>query len=453
MAAKKINMISGPLVSNIIAYTIPIILTGILQMLFNTADLIVIGQFRGSTSVGAVGATSSLTNLLTNFFIGFSVGSGVSTAHAVGAGDKTIIKRTVCSAMAVALVCGVAVTLIGIFASGPMLRLMGTPSEIIDRSALYMKIYFSGAIAVLVYNFGASILRAVGETKKPLIYLSVAGVTNVVLNIFFVTVFNMDVEGVALATILSQLLSAVLVIRELIIRKDECKLILSELRFYKRETLKILKLGVPTGIQSCLFSLSNVFIQSGVNSFGIAAVSGNSAASSIENFTYIVMNAFQHTAMNFTGQNIGAGNIKRVRRIFACCTGLVAAVGFVVGLAILLLSKTLLSFYVGSDLAALEAGIQKLTWVGLPYFLCGMMEVSTGTLRGMGYSAAPMLTAIGGVCGLRVIWQLTVFMTPAFHNLPGIFVSYPISWILTGAANYIIYFSLIKKLEKRSLVG
>lgn len=446
-------MTSGPLFKNIVIYTIPIILTGALQMLFNTADLIVIGQFRGGDSVGAVGATSSLTNLLTNFFIGFSVGSGVSTAHAVGAGNKASTKRTVSSAMATALVCSVIVTLIGVFASEPLLRMMDTPEEILDRSALYMKIYFSGALAVLVYNFGASILRAVGETKKPLIYLSIAGVTNIVLNIVFVTLFHMDVEGVALATILSQMLSAALVVRDLMTRQDSCKLVLKELRFHKAETVKILALGIPTGIQSCVFSVSNVLIQSSVNGFGLAAVSGNSAASSIENFTYIVMNSFQQTSMNFTGQNFGAGKIDRVKRIFVICVFSVSAVGLVIGSLTYVFGRQLLGFYVGNDTAAIEAGMVKLFFVGLLYFLCGLMEVTTGTLRGMGTSLAPMITAVCGVCVFRIGWNLTVFNLPQLHSLSGLFVSYPISWVVTGMINLIVYCVLIRKLEKRSRVG
>lgn len=449
MDKKQINMTEGPLVRNILLYTYPIILTSLLQMLFNTADLIVVGQFCGSASVGAVGATSSLTSLLTNFFIGFSVGSGVSTAHAVGAGDKERTKKTVHSAFSIAFVCGVIMTAIGLFASGGILRLMGTPDEVAELSALYMKIYFSGAIAVLFYNFGASILRAIGETKKPLVYLTVAGVANVVLNIFFVTVFHMDVAGVALATILSQVLAAILVVIELIRREDACRLIISEIRFYKKETVKILMMGLPTGLQSSLFSISNVLIQSGVNSFGIAAVSGNSAASSIEQLTYVSINAFQHASMNFVGQNVGANNYARVRKVFSSCLVLVTVCGLVIGSLITLFGKPILSLYVGNDIAAIEAGMQKLLFVNLPYFICGLMEVTTGVLRGMGYALVPMFTAITGVCIFRIAWQLTVFELPAMHTLGGLFISYPISWIAVGIANLIIYFVLIKKIEKK----
>ena len=442
-------MTEGPLVRNILLYTYPIILTSLLQMLFNTADLIVVGQFCGGASVGAVGATSSLTNLLTNFFIGFSVGSGVSTAHTVGAGAKERTKKTVHSAFAIAIVCGVLMTAVGLLASGKILVLMGTPDEVVDLSALYMKIYFSGAIAVLVYNFGAAILRAIGETKKPLVYLTAAGAANVVLNIFFVTVFHMDVAGVALATILSQVLAAVLVVVELMRRKDACRLIIGEIRFYKNETQKILMMGLPTGLQSSLFSISNVLIQSGINSFGIAAVSGNSAASSIENLTYVSMNAFQQTSMNFTGQNVGANNYARVRKVFSSCLTLVAVCGIILGSLITLFGRPILSLYVGNDAAAISAGMQKLIFVNLPYFICGLMEVTTGVLRGMGYAMAPMLTAITGVCLFRIAWQLTVFELPGMHTLGGLFMSYPISWLTVGIANLIIYLVLIKKIEKK----
>ena len=445
---QKINMTEGALFGNIVAYAVPIILTSLLQMFFNTVDRIVVGQFCGSNSVGAIGATSSLTNLLTNFFIGFSVGSGVSTAHAVGAGDNAKTRKTVHASFSIAIVCGVVMTLLGVFASGGILKLMGTPDEVIVLSTLYMKIYFSGAVAVLIYNFGAAILRAVGETKKPLIYLSIAGVMNVVLNIIFVTVFHMDVAGVALATILSQVLSAILVLIELVRRKDACRLIIGELRFHKNETIKIFKMGIPTGIQSCLFSVSNVLIQSAINSFGIAAVAGNSAASSVENLNYVSMNAFQQTSMNFTGQNVGAGKIDRVKKVFATCMFLVSFVGIIIGLLITVFGKPILGVYVGDDLEAINAGMQKLMCVNLPYFLCGMMEITTGTLRGMGYSVLPMLTAIGGVCVFRIGWQLTVFNLPALHSLQGLFISYPISWVMTGIANLILYSIFIKKFEK-----
>lgn len=453
MGKRQINMTEGPLVRNILAYTFPIILTSLLQMLFNTADLIVVGQFCGSASVGAVGATTSLTNLMTNFFIGFSVGSGVSTAHAVGAGDKERTKKTVHSAFSIAIVCGVLMTAVGLFASGGILRLMGTPDEVVGLSALYMRIYFSGAIAVLIYNFGASVLRAIGETKKPLAYLAVAGVVNVVLNIFFVTVFHMDVAGVALATILSQVLSAILVVVELIKRKDSCRLIISEIRFYKNETIKILAMGLPTGLQSSLFSISNVLIQSGINSFGIAAVSGNSAASSIENLTYVAMNAFQQTSMNFVGQNVGANNYGRVRKIHTSCMLLVATTGIIIGSLITLFGRQILSLYVGSDMAAIEAGMQKLMFVNLTYFLCGLMEVTSGTLRGMGHSIAPMITGISCACAFRIAWQLTVFELPSVHSLAGLFISYPISWILAFIANAICIAVIFRKIDKKNRVA
>ncbi len=450
---KSIDMTEGPIVKNILAYTFPIILTSLLQMLFNTADLIVVGQFCGSESVGAVGATGALTNLIMNFFIGFSVGAGASTAHAVGARNEQTTKKTVHTAFSIAIVCGVLMTIVGVTASEKILCLMGTPSEIIDLSVLYMKIYFSGAIAVLVYNFGASILRAVGETKKPLIYLTAAGITNVILNIFFVTVFHMDVAGVALATILSQVLSAILVVIELVRRKDACRLSVSKLRFYKSECHKILRMGIPTGIQSSIFAVSNVLIQSGVNSFNIAVVSGNSAANSVETLTYVSMNAFQQSSMNFVGQNVGANNYGRVRKIFKSCMLLVTCSGLLLGVLITVFGIPILSLYVGNDLAAIEAGMQKLLFVNLPYFLCGMMEVTSGTLRGMGYSMAPMITGISCACAFRIIWQLTVFELPAFHSLGGLFISYPISWVLACVANTICIAVILIKYPKKSRVA
>lgn len=456
MPKKQIDMTGGPLFRNIISYTVPIILTSILQLLFNAADLVVVGNFCGSDSVGAVGATSSLTNLIVNLFIGLSVGVGVNVAHSIGAGEDESVRRTVHTAIPMALIGGLIMAVVGVFISGPMLTLMGTPDGIRELSTVYMRIYFAGAVSILLYNFGASILRAVGDTKRPLLYLAIAGVVNVLLNIIFVTAFDMNVAGVALATMIAQTVSAVLVTVSLIRRRDVCRLILKEMRFYKREFFKILRMGVPTGIQSSLFSISNVIIQSSVNSFGAAAVSGNAAAGSIEGFVYVIMNAFQQTAMNFTGQNVGAGNYRRARSVLVTCILSVVVIGSLSGGLVYAFGEPLLGIYVSDAEEAIAVGMQKLLCVCLPYFLCGIMEVTSGSLRGMGSSLIPMLTAIIGACVFRIVWVYTVFQI--FHTPTGLFISYPISWVLTFAANVISFCIVYRKKVKKhndaqSLVG
>lgn len=444
----KGSMTEGPLFLNIITYTIPIILTSVLQLLFNAADLVVVGRFCGSISVGAVGATGSLTTLLINFFIGLSVGTGVAVAQAHGAKDYENVFKTVHTAIPLALCCGIVLTVAGVFLSGPLLELMGTPQKVLPLSALYMKIFFAGTVFNLVYNFAASILRASGDTKSPLIFLSIAGVFNVVLNIFFVTVFHMDVAGVALATIISQAISAVLTMIALMRREDASRFFFGKMHFYKDCLGKILKIGVPAGIQSSLFAISNVLIQSSVNSFGDIFVSGTSAASNIEGFQYVMMNSFYQSALNFTGQNVGAKKYDRVKKIFRICLASVVVVGIVTGVLENVFGRQLLSIYITDSEKAIEYGLIRMLVIGLPYFLCGMMEIATGVLRGMGASVQPMVVSIIGVCILRVVWIYTVFRIPEFHTPEGLYLSYTFSWIVTFLAQYILYRRLLKKKTK-----
>jgi len=448
----KGSMTEGPLFWNIITYTIPIILTSVLQLLFNAADLIVVGRFCGSISVGAVGATGSLTTLLINFFIGLSVGTGVAVAQAHGAGDNERLHKTVHTAMLLALFCGVVLTFAGVYLSEPLLKLMGTPEKVLPLSAVYMKVFFAGTIFNLVYNFAASILRASGDTKSPLIFLSIAGVVNVVLNIFFVTMFHMDVAGVALATIISQAISAILTVLALMKREDATRFFIKKMRFYKECIWKILKIGVPAGIQSSLFAISNVLIQSSVNSFGDVFVSGASAAANIEGFQYVMMNSFYQSALNFTGQNVGAKRFDRVKRIFRICLASVVVVGVVTGVLVNLFGRQLLSIYITDSEQAIEYGLIRMMVIGLPYFLCGMMDIATGVLRGMGASVQPMVVSIIGVCILRVAWVYTVFQSPSFHTPEGLYLSYTVSWIITFLVQYILYKRLLKKKIKEQEV-
>ena len=443
----NIDMISGPLLSNVIRYTIPIILTGLLQLLFNAADLIVIGCFRGSESVGAVGATGSISNLLVNVFIGLSTGISVVTANAIGARDSEGVRRTVHTAMPIALIGGAVLSVIGVTLAEPLLRLMDTPASILPKSVLYMQIYFAGILFNLVYNFGAAILRAAGNTKSPLIYLTIAGVTNVILNIVFVTIFSMDVEGVAIATVVSQAISSVLVIIKLMRTDADWRFIPRKMRINMRALQKIAYIGLPAGIQGSVFSISNVLIQSSVNSFGASAVSGNAAAGNIEGFIYVTMNAFYQTTLNFTGQNIGAGNINRIGKIVRTNMLTMFAVSVVLSNLAYMFAPQLLSIYITDDPSAIQIGVTRMTYICLPYFLCGIMEVLVGAVRGTGASLAPMLISILGVCGIRIVWILTVFKAPAFHSLDSLYFSYIISW-LACIIGYIIYLNIRLRLFK-----
>lgn len=439
MKRHSATMLQGPVLWGVISYTVPIILTSVLQLLFNAADLVVVGRFCGSISVAAVGATSSITNLIVNLFIGLSVGAGVTVAHAMGSREETAVHRAVHTALPVALISGVILTCVGISLSGTFLRLMGTPETVLPLSNLYMQIYFGGITFNMVYNFCASILRAAGDTKSPLIFLSLAGVVNVVLNVIFVTVFHMNVAGVALATTISQAISAVLVVITLMRRTDGCRLHLSKLRFYRTELLKMVRIGLPAGIQGSLFSISNVMIQSSINSFGDVFMSGNAAAGNIEGFVYVIMNSFHQTAVNFIGQNVGAHQYDRVKKILRCCLGCVCAAGLVAGVLGYSFGPQLLSIYITDSAEAISCGMLRLTFVCLPYFLCGLMDVSTGALRGMGASVEPMIISVLGICGLRILWITTIFQIPALHTPQCLFFSYPISWAITFCAQLIAF--------------
>ena len=433
---------------NVIAYTIPIIFTGILQLLFNAADLIVVGQFCGSISVAAVGATTSITNLIVNLFVGLSIGTGVTVAQSLGANDRGKTHRIIHTAIPTALVGGAILTIIGVGFSEKFLQLMNTPIDVLPFSALYMKIYFGGIIFMMLYNFCASILRATGDTKSPLVFLTIAGVINVILNMIFVIFFDMNVAGVALATTISQGVSAILVVIALVKRNDACKLHFSKIKFYKDEFFQILKIGLPAGIQGSLFSISNVIIQSSINSFGSAVVSGNAASLNIEGFIYIVLNAFHQTTLNFTGQNIGANKYRRAKKVFIVCLVAVFVVGVVLSLTLYLLGPQLLSIYITDSQEAIECGLVRMTCLFIPYFLLGLMDVSGGGLRGMGASVAPMIISVIGVCGFRIGWIYTIFQLPQFHTPEWLYHSYTISWGITFVAQTIAYFIIYNKKKK-----
>lgn len=449
MAITSSEMCEGKLFGKIIAYTVPIILTGVLQLLFNAADLVVVGRFSENKelSVAAVGATGALINLMVNLFIGLSVGAGVCVAHALGAGREDDAHKVVHTAIPTAAVCGVILTAVGVPFSETFLRLMDTPENVMHLSALYVKIYFSGIISNMIYNYGAAILRAAGDTKKPLYYLTLAGVINVALNVLFVAVFSMDVAGVALATIISQTVSAALVILSLMRRNDCCRLELRKLRIYKSQLKRIIVIGFPAGLQGSLFSISNVIIQSSVNSFGEVVLSGNSAAQSIEGFVWTTMNSFSQTSLNFTGQNYGAKKYRRIGRIVICCLVSVAAAGLVFGNLAFLFGRRLLSIYITDSPKAIEYGLIRIMYICSPYFLCGIMDVITGAIRGMGSSLTPMIITVLGVCGMRVLWIYTVFQIPKYHTLESLYVSYPISW----AASFLVQLGAFLVLYRKTL--
>lgn len=448
---REVDMLGGSLFKNIIKYTVPIILTGVLQLLFNAADLVVVGQFCGKLSVAAVGNTGSITQLIVNLFIGFSVGTGVTVAQGLGANDNQTVHRAVHTALPLALVGSVIVTIIGIRFSDTFLQLMNTPENVLPLSSLYMRIYFAGSAFMLVYNFTAAILRATGDTKSPLIFLIIAGVVNVVLNVIFVTAFDMNVAGVALATTISQGVSAFLTVRALVKRTDACKLYISKMRFYGKELFKIIRIGLPAGIQGSLFSISNVIIQSSINSFGDILMSGNAAAGNIEGFIFVTLNAFHQTALNFTGQNVGANQYKRAKKIFGMCLLCVFVAGLLLGFTAYIAGPKLLSVYITDSTEAIKWGMIRLTCLCLPYCICGMMDVTTGALRGMGSSIIPMIISILGVCGIRIGWIYTVFQIPAYHTPQSLYYSYGISWAITFLvellAFFIIYKIRIKKLK------
>lgn len=443
---RSANMLKGPLWSSLILYTIPIILTSILQLLFNAADLVIVGRYSGSINVAAVSATGAITNLIVNLFIGLSVGAGVTVAHALGGNQAQEVHRTVHTALPTALVGGVLLSIVGVLFSESFLTMMKTPVNVLPLSAKYMRIYFCGMTFTMVYNFCASILRAAGDTKSPLIFLSIAGVVNVALNIFFVVVLHMTVDGVALATIISQAISAILVVIALMRRTDACKLKLKDMRFYKQPFLKIIRIGLPAGIQSSMFAISNVIVQSSINSFNSdALMSGNGAAGNIEGFIYVSMNSFHQTAVNFIGQNMGAHQYKRIKKIFTTCLLYVSVVGIAMGLAIWGFGEELLGIYITDSAEAIRYGLIRFNYVALPYFICGLMDVSTGALRGLGASFTPMIISIMGVCGIRIMWIYTIFQIPKFHTPECLYIAYFLSWLATFIFQTIAFITIYKK--------
>lgn len=446
---QAMDMLHGPLAGKIIVFTLPIMLSGILQLLFNAADIIVVGRFAGSNALAAVGSNGSLINLIVNLLIGLSVGSAVAVAFYFGAGELSQVKETIHTSVAVSLAGGVISGVLGLIASPVLLELMGTPENIIDQAALYLRIYFIGVPAMSLYNFGSAILRSLGDTKRPLYYLIIGGVINVVLNVVLVAGFGRSVDGVAVATVISQVVSAFLTLRHMTKLDDSICLRLREVRISRTKFIRILRVGLPAGIQSTIFSLSNVLIQSSINSFGELAVAGSSAASNIEGFVYISMNSFYQAAQTFTGQNVGGRQYQRINRVLMNCLIMVVVTGFVFGEGAYLFAKPLLHIYLPGDEAAVKYGIMRMSIIATTYFLCGIMDVFSGMLRGMGESVLPMVVSMVGSCLLRVIWIYTVFA--AHRTLPVLFLSYPVTWIVTEAVHFICYLHVKKRVTARGM--
>ncbi|MCD8249901.1 MAG: MATE family efflux transporter [Lachnospiraceae bacterium] len=432
----KFDMCSGPILPGIIAFSVPLMLSSWLQLLFNAADVIVVGHFAGNESLAAVGATTALVNLLTNLFIGLSIGANVMTALTLGSGNDKGTQDNVHTAVTLSLISGVALIVIGLLFTRPLLIWMDTPEDVLDKASRYLKIIFVGMPANMAYNFGSAILRSTGETRKPLYYLSVAGVLNIALNLFFVIVLHMDVAGVALATILSQTLSALLILRYLSHTEGPCHLNLRKLYIQPMRLRRMLHIGLPAGIQSALFSFSNVLIQSAINSFGSVIVAGSSAAASIENFVYMATNSVHQATVSFTSQNVGAKKPERIGEILHCALGYVTVLGLTLGLLVNLFSAQLLSAY-SSDADVIAAGQIRLLWICAPYFLCGVMETVMGIMRGLGYAITPMLVALSGACLFRIVWLATAFSW--FPTQQVLYSSYLISWILTSFIHYMTY--------------
>lgn len=443
------SMIQGPLLGGIVSYTVPIMLTGLLQLLFNAADLVVVGRFCGSIAVAAVGATGAIITLIINLFMGLSVGGGVCMAHAIGSRDREAMHRTVHTLLPTALVSGLILTAVGAGCAGRFLTWMGTPEDVLPLSTRYMRIYFCGVLFSMVYNFCSAVLRAAGDTQSPLLYLTVAGVTNVALNLVFVTQFHMGVAGVALATILSQGLSAALVVRALMNTEEGWKLELRKLRFYRQPLQKLIALGLPAGIQGAMFSISNVLIQSSINSFGQVFMSGNAAAGNLDSFVNVSMNAFHQTALNFTGQNVGAGQYQRVKKLYRLCLACVSAVGLCLGTAAYAFSPWLLRIYITDSPQAISYAIVRMAYLCLPYFILGMMDVTTGVLRGLGSALVPTLIYVLGICGVRILWIYTVFQIPQYHTPECLYLSYGISWLVTLLGQYAAYRGALRERMKQ----
>ena len=424
----EIDMCNGTLMDKLISFSLPLMLSGILQLLFNAVDIIVVGRFTGSQALAAVGSTTALINIFTNLFIGISLGANVLAARFYASGKEKEMSETVHTSITLALISGLVMALAGVLLARFALNLMGTPNDVIDQSVLYMRIYFLGMPFFMLYNYGAAILRAVGDTKRPLFFLVISGMTNAVLNLVLVIVFHMGVAGVAIGTIVSQLISSILVLRCLYTSNTSYRLYFSKLGIKTQYLKQIFQVGIPAGIQSTVINLSNALLQSSVNSFGSVAMAGYTAANNIFGFLYMSVNAVTQSCMSFTSQNYGVKKLKRMDRVLLDCMILSDGVTLTLGCGAYFFGPELLKIYT-SDADVIRCGVEVLAFTTVPYFCCGIMDLLPGALRGMGYSGVPMILSIIGTVGTRIVWIFGLF--PAHRSLSFLFISYPVSWILT----------------------
>lgn len=446
-----IDMTTGAVLPKILRFSIPLMLSSVLQLLFNAADIIVVGNFASENSLAAVGSTTALVNLMTNLFLGLSTGANVLASHYMGAEDNDRVSKTVHTSLLLSIVSGLIMTVVGVVFADKLLMLMDTPAEVIDLSALYLRIYFAGMVAMMIYNFGSSLLRSKGDTKRPLYYLTFSGIINVVLNLIFVIFLKMDVAGVALATVISQCVSAFLIIRCLAKESDGFKFSFKKLAIDKNISLKILRIGIPAGFQGVVFSLSNVVIQSSINGFGAVTMAGSAAAASIEGFVWVSMNAFSQAAISFVSQNIGAGKYSRINRISFTACACAAVAGLVLGNLAYIFGEPLLRIYDPRP-EIIPSGMTRMSLVCVFYLFCGLMDCCVGAIRGMGYAVTPTIVSLIGACGLRLLWIATIFQIPEYHTEFMLFLSYPISWAITFLVHLICFAFMRRKYPKDDIV-
>ena len=441
----EIDMCNGTIMDKLISFALPLMISGMLQLMFNAVDIIVVGRFTGSQALAAVGSTTALICTFTNLFIGVSLGANVLAARFYASGKTKEMSETVHTAILLALISGIAMSIIGILCARESLVLIATPDDIIGQAALYLRIYFFGMPFFMLYNYGAAILRAVGDTKRPLMYLIAAGTANAVLDLILVIIFKMGVAGVAIGTITSQFISCVLVIRCLCKTNAIYKLYISKLRIKKYYLIQILKVGLPAGIQSTVINFSNVLLQSSVNSFGEIAMAGYTAANNILGFLYVSVNSVTQACMSFTSQNYGVRKFKRMDKVLAGCAILSIIVSVVIGGGSYLLGHQILGIYTKQE-DVIQCGMEILSISTIPYFLCGLMDMIPGSMRGVGYSAVPMILSIIGTVGTRLVWIYGVF--PEHRSLYVLFMSYPVSWGLTIVMQAICLVFVRRKIRK-----
>ena len=442
-------MCNGTIMDKLISFSIPLMLSGILQLMFNAVDIVVVGRFSGSQALAAVGSTTALINVFTNLFIGISLGANVLAARYYATGKTKEMSETVHTAIALALVSGVAMAVIGVVFARGALEIMGTPDDVIAKSTLYMQIYFCGMPFFMMYNYGAAILRAVGDTKRPLIFLIVSGVINAVLNLFLVIGFHLDVAGVGIATVISQLVSCILVLRCLHHTESSYQLHLAKLRIRSVYLKQIFEVGVPAGIQSTVINISNAMLQSSVNSFGSIAMAGYTASNNIFGFLYVSVNSFTQACMSFTSQNYGVKKLKRMDRVLIDCMILSVVVTLILGSSVYIFGPELLHIY-SNQADVIKYGMEIFSYTTVTYFLCGLMDLFPGALRGMGYSTVPMILSIIGTVGVRIIWIYGLF--PSHRSLTFLFLSYPVSWIATIIMQVICFWFVRKKIHRTMAV-